>query len=133
MSTDKAEGLSPRLKATIAVKVGELEYILRHGRDGNIGAASNRHKLLTEFAERIAALAQQAQWQPIETAPKDGTFVLIGFGDSVGEARWVENAWYWANNDPGDSWGRPVYEHEATHWMPLPAPPQAERPPEETR
>jgi hypothetical protein len=61
-------------------------------------------------------------WQPIETAPKDGTHVLLAtdYG-GVGEARWVEDAgwWYWANADHTDAWDGTV--HNPTHWLPLPA------------
>ena len=55
-------------------------------------------------------------WQPIETAPRNKWLLL-----------WNEDAGYWVgqiaiNFDPG--------EPEATHWMPLPAPPIPE--PKET-
>jgi hypothetical protein len=48
-------------------------------------------------------------WQPIETAPKDGTEVLLYHPD-LGMA-----CWPW--------WGRQGPWHEVTHWMPLPPPP----------
>lgn len=79
-------------------------------------------------------------WQPIETAPKNGTVVLIyrkieaeyaaeGWAEGskpgemlcVWEARWCEpdfSEGYWA--DPGDM-GRVM--DDPTHWMPLPSPP----------
>ena len=67
-------------------------------------------------------------WQPIETAPKDGRGILIcaGSGEDrvVGEAEFSsDGAWWWANTvgenwDPiEETWGPP------THWMPLPDPP----------
>lgn len=62
------------------------------------------------------------EWQPIETAPKDGTFVLICGPHGLyiaqhqityegPEYRWKERAGF--------------YNIEATHWMPLPKPPEA--------
>jgi hypothetical protein len=55
------------------------------------------------------------EWQPIETAPKDGSFVIVRLGNSeVFSAQWTQNGWH-AASDIG--WVR------ATHWMPLPAPP----------
>lgn len=73
-------------------------------------------------------------WQPIETAPKDGTRVLCLNADT-GEVRvgvrklfseqHFENTgrhWYeWFRNEefcPGHTWSI-----EPTHWMPLPPPP----------
>ena len=72
-----------------------------------------------------------SEWKPIETAPKDGTF-LIGGWTSNGQnhpMEWeVDIAWR-----EGDSFGvdvslesgetmRPTID-QITHWMPFPAPP----------
>lgn len=65
-------------------------------------------------------------WQPIETAPKDGTRVRIRFADGHEDER------YWKNSG-GRGWcknvGWPVaYNYrlvEPTHWLPLPPPPYA--------
>ena len=85
-------------------------------------------------------------WQPIETAPKDGTSVLL-FTTCHG----VCEAWFakgeWSDDTPispaeysGEFWvccddafslevelGPDGWEHHgtATHWMPLPPPPEA--------
>jgi len=60
-----------------------------------------------------------SQWQPIETAPKDGTEVLVyvprRLGPIYAEARNVTgNQW----------WGRVLGNLRPTHWMPLPEPPK---------
>lgn len=84
-------------------------------------------------------------WQPISTAPKDGTAVL-GFGIhsgpqpdaqrgvKAGDYWWAIMLWdVWRNPDAG-SWGekslwvfakdgKPTWSHP-THWMPLPEPPK---------
>jgi hypothetical protein len=76
-------------------------------------------------------------WQPIDTAPKDGTRVLIctarGF---VTDARWSESACFGGQerDRPGwqmhycddDPWYSEATEN-ATHWMPLPEPPSTEQ------
>jgi hypothetical protein len=66
----------------------------------------------------------EREWQPIETAPNDGTLFLAARDDEwVTMVRWLvdEEAFYEVNNDPSDSWGfGPALP---THWMPLPAPP----------
>lgn len=80
-------------------------------------------------------------WQPIETAPKDGTAVLV-YGDgafvgapNTGVREWVQltenyGRWFEPNISAheSDDWldGRTVYSN-LTHWMPLPAPPLADR------
>lgn len=63
-----------------------------------------------------------SEWQPIETAPKDGTAFLAYEGGKSHphyECWWQHNDWtdeqYW--QDEADS------EPEPTHWMSLPAPP----------
>lgn len=67
-------------------------------------------------------------WQPIETAPLDGTEVILRFVARDGTARPVEvlSGWY------DGSWRRICYATnsyryfslgDVTHWMPLPKPP----------
>lgn len=72
-------------------------------------------------------------WQPIETAPKDGTRIIGWNGDVVTEMGWVGRA----DDDGHVGWcqaefwdGGLLYEMhnqmepEPTHWMPLPDPPK---------
>lgn len=63
-----------------------------------------------------------SDWQPIETAPKDWTHVLLAFGSSVAEGYWLEGAdlWLYANTSIDDE---SCIIDDPTHWMPLPAPP----------
>lgn len=59
-------------------------------------------------------------WQPIETAPRDGTRIIVSiFGGYVTVARYFErqNQWWEINNDPSDSWGAELLP---SYWMPLP-------------
>ena len=65
------------------------------------------------------------EWQPIETAPKDGTEVLV-YGDGQGmSVAWWETKYIWVR--PGawvSDFGRSdTHTHEPSHWMPLPPPP----------
>lgn len=64
------------------------------------------------------------QWQPIESAPKDGTFVLVCEKDNsaIYEARFMWDDWYPSMQSDSDEYG-PMKGYPA-HWMPLPEPPQ---------
>lgn len=81
------------------------------------------------------------KWQPIETAPKDGTSVLLCWAiDADGNTiDWRENlktaqvfvqvASWWSEVSGWVVYTDQVYEPQLhftpTHWMPLPAPPSA--------
>ncbi len=67
-----------------------------------------------------------SDWQPIETAPRDGTVILVWDNDTVMTANWYEppkphESPRWEHN-----WNGEVLEDcfPITHWMPLPEPPQ---------
>ncbi len=70
------------------------------------------------------------QWQPIETAPKDGSQVLIAIGRRIEIAAWNENAEYdrfevapgWQVFACEDGYYSVAIE-KPTHWMPVPDPP----------
>jgi hypothetical protein len=68
-----------------------------------------------------------SDWQPIETAPKDGTFVMLWVGGDYPAhcARfeiWKDGSAGWVASNHGGVWTC-VQFGTATHWMPLPAPP----------
>jgi len=68
---------------------------------------------------RIANMALEEmgklyEWQDIESAPKDGTWVCLyqeGFGVQLGA---------WLKGSSSEGWN---YTESPTHWMPLPEPP----------
>ena len=84
------------------------------------------------------------KWQPIETAPKDGSQVLVWCDEGIdfgyyskGEPDGVDSmghdAGWWGIHqpiDPGRHMGNPEYFREAENqpwaWMPLPEPPYDE-------
>lgn len=68
------------------------------------------------------ALAQR--WLPIETAPKDGGYLLVFDGDTEAPQRWIVS-WAEFEGDPdGGSWLTSELATIAgpTLWMPLPEP-----------
>lgn len=81
-----------------------------------------------------APLGEPPEWRPIETAPKDGTAVLVmrniwpgtatGFaedcnGHNTYVAAWWTNRWVCYMDWIDD----PTCPIKPTHWMPIPAPP----------
>jgi len=73
-----------------------------------------------------AAIAAMPGWQPIETAPKDGTRILawpVYSDDLPAEARWR-----YMRRTPGrwETGSGPIYGNGPTHWMPLPPSPEAQ-------
>lgn len=54
-------------------------------------------------------------WQPIGTAPKDGTDVLVWDFDAYAIASWCVSRGVWVRADGEDAY--------PTHWAPLPEPP----------
>lgn len=67
------------------------------------------------------------EWQPIETAPKDGTLILIyAMSRNERECRFIDTAFFTDEKtwDGLDMWFCGTSSHPATHWMPLPEPPK---------
>ena len=82
--------------------------------------------LLREENERLKADAGLSEWQPIETAPKDGTDILVMTGETMHVVRWINihgDFDYWAVDD--NKHGPFTLRGKApTNWMPLPEPPK---------
>lgn len=62
------------------------------------------------------------QWQPIETAPRDTTDILVWDPEDARQliSFWACGQWAGPNDHTGYS-----YPLEPTHWQPLPGPPQS--------
>jgi len=93
-------------------------------------------KELTDAYERGQRDAMQ-QWQPIETAPKDGTKIDIWIaGERRTDVRWMwsedkPHREWWCVEEPDGDWGRmewcnlgQTYSVAPTHWMPRPKSPK---------
>jgi len=85
----------------------------------------------SDFIKKYEQEKNQYKWQPIETAPKDGTVILVINGEEeghytssfqIGTASWDRSysGYYWLSNACCDG----VSYYIPTHWMPLPNPPQ---------
>ena len=90
-------------------------------------------RIAAEMAEAADAL-EAGPWMPIETAPKDGTAVMLGNSGGAWIGRFMQFAQSGYRFD--DPWRSLMlnhyhipYEHRykaPTHWMPLPAAPAAQ-------
>lgn len=92
---------------------------------------SAAHYILNTLEEKLLQQVepQQDEWQPIDTAPRDGTRIL-GWCGNYTDICYLENKWIdsavglqkvWMTDSCVDFGG---YENP-THWMPLPNPPAA--------
>jgi hypothetical protein len=82
-----------------------------------------------------------SEWQPIETAPKDGTEIIVGNDQAT---VWITRGSWWSD---GEHWATQGYDkqeeaagwwsyansvgqdklndyRQPTHWLPMPTPPQ---------
>ena len=97
---------------------------------GRTGSADS--KPVRSAIEALAKDAEARGWQPIDTAPKDGTSVLVypptWNGRSAAIAKWESDKYakkprpFWRRDD---DMGRVTISRERspTHWMPLPLSP----------
>lgn len=78
-----------------------------------------------QLARAVLDTPAESGWQPIETAPKDGT-QIIGFcskHESIFMTLWEDGHWGLEDWD-----SQHFCAHAPTHWMPLPPPPASPRP-----
>lgn len=129
------------------LKLSDGAELVREGPHWSLRRDGNHIRYLSRFeAEFIRAAMQAApqaqaagqrqpltEWQPIETAPKDGTLLLLW---EQYESEPFIGSWYafrseWeASRTYYDTDGNAcvvdrVYSPDVTHWMPLPAAPGA--------
>lgn len=74
------------------------------------------------------ALAAMRGWQPTETAPRDGTRVILAFGEIVVVGHWLDNS---KTSHPWQGWltsSGPFHPDQLAAWCPLPAPPLPQPP-----
>ena len=105
-----------------------LEYLQQENdrQRFDILAMNQSLDLLREENERLRKGAGRIEWQPIETAPKDGTDILVMTGETMHVVRWINihgDFDYWAVDD--NKHGPFTLRGKApTHWMPLPETPK---------
>lgn len=85
------------------------------------------HSTLCNRIESLEKQHDQFTWQPLDSAPKDGTHILVGYNNLrecetnlVYEAIWNERQQLFTSLNGF------IIHSDATHWMPLPLPPAKE-------
>ena len=84
-----------------------------------VGYTAEQMRAIFDAAWTARGEADARVWQPIETAPKDGAWVLA-YGRDISITDYPAVI-FW--DDGWQSAGRNEKPFRATHWMPLPAPP----------
>lgn len=109
-------------------------YVLREAQvhiTGMYAAALEQQAEIDQLRAKVAEL--KSEWQSIESAPKDGTRILLFFPNDVGviSGEWNFEQFY-ANpkphftHDQEQRWGvRHMRANQPTHWQPLPPAPIA--------
>jgi len=76
------------------------------------------HKHARHAAAELA-LEAVVKWQPIDTSPKDGTNLLLGWYEDWPERKWIAEVASAGNVDVATP-GTAYLHGRATHWMSLP-------------
>ena len=106
--------------------VKALEYLQQENERQrfDILAMNQSLDLLRQENGRLKADAELIEWQPIETAPKDGTDILVMTGETMHVVRWINihgDFDYWTVDD--NKHGPFTLRGKApTHWIQLPEP-----------
>jgi hypothetical protein len=85
------------------------------------------HKEALHAAAELVLAAGLPQWLPIESAPKDGTRVLV-YRDFPGLEKVIEIDKWWPAIGRWQKWPWNHPDEQPTHWLPLtlPLPPEGE-------
>jgi hypothetical protein len=89
---------------------------------------SGPQKVTITLEPMPASTASAAGWRPIETAPRDGTEVLVARKYANGNVAYAVAAWFtdqWRDAGLTGWGGMEGQDNQPSYWMPLPPPPPA--------
>src|SRR5262245_23064826 len=95
------------------------------------GYKERGHKPTCQRQAALQGEGKESGWRPIETAPKDGTLILLY--PTKGEGR-ISTGYWWKPENGDYCWaagGGWFEEDEVSHWTPLPELPRAATPAQE--
>lgn len=118
------------------IDLDALQERLKQYKGDTFGIGTNK---LEALIDRLRKAEAASKWQPIETAPKDGTTVQVHssrwlepcsasfssreyFEKEYGDPEHMEEGWY---PSCGFLFDLPEITIKPTHWMPLPAAPDS--------
>lgn len=81
-----------------------------------------------DWRDRLDELAREREWQPIATAPKDGTRILVPYPVFKNNSLTPDHHVIYTVRWEGVGWVSDfawMLHEDPTRWMPLPAPPEA--------
>lgn len=121
-------------KAWAVVDTKRAKALMADTRKGPLERSFPRSLKSGEVRLARVTITEGDGWRPIETAPKDGTPMLLG---AYGHNSWVG---YWCGDKTDTRTGMTAWVDGSrdrdellytidwpTHWMPLPAPPKARK------
>lgn len=124
MAEENAELTAVFVAQSGAYMRAKQRWQIATGKEGTWPDRADLVVWLLERVEKLEAALDEAKWQPIETAPRDGT-MFLGFIDNKGED-FNEMLVMFCKRDSEPFWTTHSDDHigmNPTHWMPLPAPP----------
>ena len=119
------EGISAK---EAAERVGISRAAVSKGKLWPSKSTQNIRKLLEmeneieSLRSELSALKAENEWKPIETAPKDGAWIVVTSTHNKyyrACVQFYDGHWYDTQEVTHDD----LMENAATHWMPLPKPP----------
>ena len=126
------------------LNAARFAYASEFGLDGegqpDVGSIHQNIRALKAERDQLRAELEKVSWQPIETAPKDGTLFLcwvsaVRYGETDEGQQYQQDAsqvdfcqWLTQPDIPDCGWfdpccGQIADQQYVTHWMPLPASP----------
>lgn len=114
--------MSEPIRYTQNIKCVEPSYLAQNIQSGMVECSIGEWVLHSDYArlkDEVERLRKATEWQPIETAPRDGTEIFACVGKYGFEATaFYSGRWNLSNDDDGYAW-----PYNPTHWMPIPQPP----------
>lgn len=130
------------IAAALRAAVEEEREANRHEHEASMTEIANLRTEIERLTRELEEAMPRDQWQPIESAPKDGTRIWLYWpdycyttddsdGPYVGTGQWKTNhrinkSYFSAFPDESDDYGSSLPAHAPTHWQPLPPPPAAQ-------